>query len=87
MGQPFIISAILGYFKDEIDLITALLYALLLTIGICINTLTHHPLFLTNNLIGMKMRLACSGLIYKKVSIQFEFVFSFKLKNFLFKIN
>ena len=67
MSQPFIISALLQYFQGDADLIHALEYATLLCLGVIINTTVHHPLFLANNLIGLKLRLSCSGLIYKKV--------------------
>lgn len=67
MSQPFIISSMVGYFKGDIDLITAIEYGLLLVLGVFINTIVHHPMFLCNNIIGLKLRLSCSGLIYKKV--------------------
>ncbi len=67
MSQPFIISALLQYFQGEADLSHALEYGALLCLGVIINATIHHPLFLANNLIGLKLRLACSGLIYKKI--------------------
>ena len=68
MATPFVISALLGYFQDIIPLSTALLYGLILALGVSINSIVHHPLFLYNHLTGMRLRLACSGLIYKKVA-------------------
>lgn len=67
MATPFVISALLGYFQNTIPLSTALFYGFILCFGVAINAVIHHPLFLYNNLTGMKLRLACTGLIYKKV--------------------
>ena len=67
MSQPFVISGMLGYFKGDTDLTTAIEYGIILCLGVFVNTIVHHPMFLCNNIIGVKLRLSCSGLIYKKV--------------------
>ncbi len=71
MAQPFLISLILQYFQGDqtlnIDLTLALEYGTLLCLCVFINATIHHPAFLCNNLIGLKLRLSCSGLIYKKI--------------------
>jgi ATP-binding cassette subfamily C (CFTR/MRP) protein 4 len=58
---------ILPYFDGDMSLNEALFYALLLCICITVNTIMHHPYFLRIILMGMKMRIACSGIIYKKL--------------------
>ncbi len=67
MLQPFIISALLDYFEGKINVEKALLYGLLLSCCITITCIIHHPYFVNVVLIGIRARIACSGLIYKKV--------------------
>ena len=64
---PFLISFILQYFDDTIDLQRALIYGSLLCLCTMLNAVIHHPYFLRVILMGMKIRIACSGLIYKKL--------------------
>lgn len=67
MIQPLLIAKVLTYFDGQIDLKTALTYAALLSSGYCFNSILHHPIFLIEAKYGTKMRLACAGVIYKKV--------------------
>ena len=68
MAQPLFISKMMTYFDGTGDLSTALLFGGLICLGTTINAITHHPYFLSINKIGVKLRLACSGLIYKKIT-------------------
>lgn len=89
MATPFVISALLGYFQNTIPLSTALFYGFILCLGVAVNAVTHHPLFLYNNLTGMKLRLACTGLIYKKVPFFTKFISLYELflrQNYIIKI-
>lgn len=61
------IAELIRYFQGEIDLLTALEYGILLCLGLVVISLLHNPVFLSNIMMGLKCRLACSGLIYKKV--------------------
>lgn len=73
MTIPFLISAILSYFDNKIDLNQALIYGSLLCLCMTINSVIHHPYFMQVVLTGMKMRIACSGVIYKKLfSLKFS---------------
>lgn len=65
---PLLIAQILKYFEGTGDINHALFYAGLLSLGVTINCIVHHPYFLNISRIGIKMRLAASGLIYKKVN-------------------
>ena len=67
MSLPLFISQMMTYFDGTGDIWTALVYGGLICIGATINCITHHPYFLGVAKVGVKMRLACSGLIYKKV--------------------
>ena len=64
---PFLISSILAYFDGRIDLQRALIYASILCLCTTLNAIIHHPYFLRVILLGMKIRIACSGIIYKKL--------------------
>lgn len=66
MAIPLFISQILKYFDGTSDLKNTLIYATLMSIGIAINCVVHHPYFLGVGIYGMKIRLACAGLLYKK---------------------
>ena len=67
LGQPLFISQMMTYFDGTGDIKTALVYGGLICIGTTINCIIHHPYFLGMAKIGVKMRLATSGLIYNKV--------------------
>ncbi|CAF0703150.1 unnamed protein product [Brachionus calyciflorus] len=63
---PILISRILRYFEGTAEFKEAILFAFYIAIGVTINCIVHHPYFLELARIGMKMRLATSGLLYKK---------------------
>lgn len=67
---PILISRILRYFEGSATFDEALMYAFFIAIGVTINCIVHHPYFLELTRIGMKMRLATSGLLYKKVILK-----------------
>jgi ATP-binding cassette subfamily C (CFTR/MRP) protein 4 len=65
---PIFINRILKYFDGQADLKWALMNGFFMSICVTINCILHHPYFLNIYKLGFKMRIACSGLIYKKVS-------------------
>jgi hypothetical protein len=70
---PLLISQILKYFEGKFDIQQALIYASLLCFGVTVNCVIHHPYFLNVSRLGVKMRLAATGLIYNKVRVRFVF--------------
>ena len=70
MIQPLLLGGLIRYFDDSASVSTseAYLYALGMTLCAAILALTHHPYFYIVQRIGMAVRVACSALIYKKVS-------------------
>ena len=52
---------------SNFDIFYALKYAGLISLGITILCTVYHPFFLSGNMTGLKIRVALSGLIYKKV--------------------
>nr|QNH67887.1 ATP-binding cassette transporter subfamily C member 4 X4 [Brachionus rotundiformis] len=66
MSFPLLISQILRYFEGSISFFEALKFATYIAIGVTVNCVVHHPYFLELTRIGMKLRLASSGLLYKK---------------------
>lgn len=67
MLEPFLINGIISYFDGTSSLKTALIYGSLLCFLIIIGNLIHHPHFLAIQKLGLRLRLSCNGLIYKKV--------------------
>jgi hypothetical protein len=67
--QPVLINYVIKYFKGEISLALGSVYALVLVICLTVYTALHHPYFYQNMRYGMQIRIAVSGLIYKKVGI------------------
>nr|QNH67884.1 ATP-binding cassette transporter subfamily C member 4 X1 [Brachionus rotundiformis] len=65
--QPLFISIILQYFNGSIDLGVALIFAGLSSSCVIIDSMLHHPYFLNAYRYGMRLRVACSGLIYRKI--------------------
>nr|APD26517.1 ATP-binding cassette transporter subfamily C member 4 X1 protein [Brachionus koreanus] len=65
--QPLFISIILQYFNGTIELSTALIFAGLSSICVLIDSMLHHPYFLNAYRYGMRLRIACWGLIYRKI--------------------
>ncbi|RMZ95933.1 putative multidrug resistance-associated lethal -like protein, partial [Brachionus plicatilis] len=66
MSFPLLISRILRYFEGSATFNEALYFAIFIAAGVTVNCVVHHPYFLELTRIGMKMRLASSGLLYKK---------------------
>ena len=67
MAQPLLIRNVIRYFNNQIDLNWALIYGTIFCLNIIVNDLTHHPYFFNLQRKGMRIRLAITGLIYKKV--------------------
>lgn len=67
MSQPFIITQILRYFKNDMDLFTALEFGTLITLSVLISQSVFTPVFINHYMVGLKTRLACQGLMYKKL--------------------
>ena len=63
---------ILAYFNGGIERSEALCYAAIISICAVIGGVLHHPYYFNSWRIGMKIRIGCSGLMYRKVSICFE---------------
>ena len=68
MLMPLFISRILKFFDGQSNLQTVLLDACYLMVCVCVNAILHHPYFQLVYKLGFRMRVACSGLIYKKCS-------------------
>nr|UOU03343.1 ATP-binding cassette subfamily C4-4-2 [Brachionus rubens] len=63
---PIFIQQILRYFEGTANLMHAISFASYIAIGVTVNCIVHHPFFLELVRIGFKMRIASSGLLYKK---------------------
>jgi ATP-binding cassette subfamily C (CFTR/MRP) protein 4 len=83
--QPLFISRMMTYFDGTGTLNTALIYGGLICLGATFNAVIHHPYFLHIAKLGVKMRLACSGLVYKKVRC-FIYLISFNFNTKKLKI-
>ena len=66
-GEPFLIKKIIDYFSDEISLKEVLIYATVLVILVFYTNIAHHVRFSKLMNLGSNCRIACLGLIYKKV--------------------
>ena len=65
---PLLIIGLIKYFDGTNDLETTLIYAGLMSLNIIIGSLIHHPFYMLAFRFGQSLRVACSGLIYKKVT-------------------
>lgn len=65
--QPLLITLILKYFNGSIQLNEALIYAGIISVFVSIGGILHHPYYYFSSKYGMQVRLACSGLIYRKI--------------------
>lgn len=65
--QPLLITLVLKYFNGSIGLNEALIYAAIISIFASVGGILHHPYYYFSTKYGMQVRLACSGLIYRKV--------------------
>ena len=66
-SQPILIAGVLKYFHGLISLNQALIYASMISGFVILASILHHPYFFNVVKLGVKLRIACSGLIYKKV--------------------
>ena len=65
--QPLFISLILRYFNGTMAFDTTIIFAVAFSVFASIGGVLHHPYYYNSSVDGMKMRLALSGLIYRKV--------------------
>ena len=65
--QPFLISLVLKYFNDQIKLEEVVIYACIIAVAAIIGGILHHPYYLNTGHYGIKLRLICSSLVYRKV--------------------
>lgn len=65
--QPLLISLVIMYFNSTIDKKHAIIYASIISIFALTGCFFHHIYFFNAWRIGMRIRLAISGLIYKKI--------------------
>jgi ATP-binding cassette subfamily C (CFTR/MRP) protein 4 len=66
MSLPLFIAETLKYFDGTRDKYHALKYAVLISLGITINCIVHHPYFLSASRVGMRINKSLAGLLYKK---------------------
>ena len=64
---PLFINGIIKYFDGTHSWQDAVYYAVLMIVSIALNSTMHHPYFLNSIKMGLCLKLANSGLIYKKV--------------------
>ncbi len=79
--QPLFIALILQYFKGTISLNTALIYAGVISLLAALGGILHHPYYNNAYKFGMKIRLALTGIIYRKVK---SFLFAALAEELLF---
>ena len=75
--QPLLLSVVIMYFNNGIQKKKAFVYALALSICALISCFLSHLYFFNVWRIGMKIRLAVSGLIYRKVNLS---LFNYKIQ-------
>ena len=66
-SEPFLIKKVIDYFSDEISLKEVLIYSSLLVVLVMYTNVAHHARFSKLMSLGSNCRIACAGLIYKKV--------------------
>ncbi|XP_033124996.1 multidrug resistance-associated protein 4-like [Anneissia japonica] len=66
--QPLFVSYLVMYFTMDSDITTqeAYVYATVIVLFSIVAVTAHHPFFFYSSLLGMRIRVACSGLIYRK---------------------
>ncbi|XP_033100013.1 multidrug resistance-associated protein 4-like [Anneissia japonica] len=66
--QPLFVSYLVMYFTMDSDITTqeAYVYATVIVLFSIVAVTAHHPFFFCSSLLGMRIRVACSGLIYRK---------------------
>jgi ATP-binding cassette, subfamily C (CFTR/MRP), member 4 len=66
IAQPILTSELLKYFNGEIDFNLAIIYGSSISLSVFIIWLVHHPYSINCQRYGMRLRIACSGLVYRK---------------------
>lgn len=66
--QPYLISLVLQYFNGQIELKRVMIYAVVISVLAVIGSVLHHPYYLNTGRYGIRLRLICSTLIYRKVT-------------------
>ena len=66
VAHPILVSQLLKYFNNEISQRTAIIYGLCICLSIFLIWLVHHPYTQNATRYGMRLRIACCGLIYRK---------------------
>lgn len=76
-----LIGEVLEYFEadERISLAQATIYSALFVLGIFVAAVFHHFYFYRINQEGIRVRTACLGLVYKKVTDFINKIFIFKL--------
>lgn len=64
--QPILTSELLKYFNGEINFNQAIIYGTCISLSVFIIWLVHHPYSINCQRYGMRLRIACSGLVYRK---------------------
>ncbi len=70
VAQPLLIRNLIRYFNDQIDFNWAFLYGSIFCLNAILNNLIHHPYFFNLQRQGMRIRLAITGIIFKKVKFK-----------------
>ena len=68
--QPWFMGQFMGYFTykdDRISTLAACMYATGVVLMAALYNLTHHQFFFGSQIVGMRLRVAASSLIYRKV--------------------
>ena len=70
MIQPLLLGGLIRYFTPNTSMTKTESYMYALGVSLCAIMLavSHHPYFFGVQRIGMKMRIACCSLLYRKVS-------------------
>jgi len=67
IAQSFCLGLLLRYFAGEFDETHGLLYATGVILCSMYYNTSHHPCFYFNAHLNMKIRIACSSLVFRKV--------------------
>ena len=65
--QPILTSELLKYFNGEIDFNLAIIYGTCICLNVFVIWFVHHPYSINCSRYGMRLRIACCGLVYRKV--------------------
>ena len=77
MGQPIFLGQLVLYFVEDSPISTrdAYLYAFGLSLCAVISSLFNAPYTFMSQVYGMRIRVACTGLVYKKVPRWLKFYY------------